>query len=64
MKCIKRPASDFGKVDNDTPFMIIRRVTEAEAYNAVVREGGWKYATRTEWKEAGRRSGLLGLPGG
>ena len=62
MKCIKRPASDFGTVDKDAHPLVVRRVTEAEAYDAVINQGGWKYATRTEWKAAGCKSGL-GLAG-
>lgn len=57
MKCIKIPSCHFGTVDNDTPFMTVRRVTDDVAFDSVHR-GPWKYATRQEWKDTGRKYGL------
>lgn len=58
MKCIKIPASQFG---THTTGMVVRRVTDDEAHIAVNHEvnyGPWEYATRKEWKAAGRKWGL------
>ncbi len=55
MKCIKIPVREFGTV-GDTG-MVVRRVEDDVAANQV-RHGGWEYATRKEWKLAGRKWGL------
>lgn len=60
MKCIKILASQFGTVSDPTE-MVVRRVNDDEAFIAVnhqVNYGPWQYATRKEWKAAGRKWGL------
>lgn len=54
MKCIKIHASKFG---TEGKKMIVRRVNDDVAFDLVHR-GPWLYATRTEWKIAGRKWGI------
>lgn len=58
MKCIKLPANQFGTVAAEhANQMVVRRVSDDVAF-ANAHNGPWEYATRTEWKEAGRKYGL------
>lgn len=64
MKCIKILANQFGTVSaQHANQMVVRRVTDAEAFDLVIRQGRWQYTDRGEWKTAGRKWGL-GLAGG
>ena len=58
MKCIKILAEKISKdPDHATNGMIVRRVTDDEAFQLVHKSKvDWAYAPRREWKAAGRKT--------